>query len=80
LKREFTGVGCLTYFRCPDLEANEPEQHLSLAELIVMPGVENGMGAVLSCRGGRPKCLETYTFCSTLWDGIPDGFAITESV
>ena len=42
-----------------------------------MPNVENGMGAVLFCRGGRPDCLEIVTFGDASWDGVLDGFSIT---
>lgn len=79
LSREFTGVGSYTNFKIPDLEAQAPRTRLGLDGLIVMPNVENGMGAVLFCRGARPECLETYTFGDTLWDGVFEGFAIKET-
>jgi hypothetical protein len=50
---------------------------LSLDALIVMPNVENGMGAVLFCQGGRPDCLEIVTFGDASWDGVFDGYSIT---
>jgi hypothetical protein len=50
---------------------------LGLDALIVMPNVENGMGAVLFCQGGRPECLEIVTFGDATWDGLFDGFSIT---
>lgn len=46
--------------------------------MIVMPNVENGMGAVLFCRAGRPECLEIVTFGDASWDGVFDGFSITQ--
>jgi hypothetical protein len=47
LSREFTGVGNYTNFRIPDGDAQAPRTHLGLDALIVVPNVENGMGAVL---------------------------------
>jgi hypothetical protein len=41
-----------------------------------VPGLVNGMGALLFCRSGRPKCLETYTFGGEHWDGTFVGFSI----
>lgn len=80
LSREFTGVGSYTNFRIPDIDAQAPRTHLGLDALIVMPKVENGMDAVLFCRGGRPECLEIVTFGETVWDGVFEGFKIIESV
>jgi len=79
LSREFTGVGSYTNFRCEDTDANVVEQRIGLGALIVMPDVKNGMGAVLVCRGDRPKCLETYTFGNELRDGVFDGFVIQKA-
>jgi len=59
-----------------DASAQVIEQRIGLDDLIVMPNVQNGMGAVLFCRGGQPKCLETYTFADELWDGVFEGFVI----
>jgi hypothetical protein len=77
LSRKFTGVGSFTRFRCTELEGISDEAPVALNGLIVMPHVPNGMGAILFCRGGQPKTLETYTFGSELWDGVFDGFSIT---
>jgi hypothetical protein len=79
LSREFTGVGSYTRFKILEGDDKAPKTHLGLDGVITMPNVENGMGAVLFCRGGRPECLETYTFGDTLWDGAFDGFAIAET-
>jgi hypothetical protein len=76
LSREFTGVGSYTNFRIPEANAQETRTHLALDALIIMPNVENGMGAVLFCRGGRPECLEIVTFGDALWDGVFEGFSI----
>ena len=56
LSREFTGVGSFTRFQLdPALARVElGEQQIGLDELVSVPGVPNGMGAVLFCRGGYP--------------------------
>ena len=79
LSREFTGVGSYTKFKCAEAVGDAAEEQLDLDGLIVMPNVQNGMGAILFCRGGQPKCLETYTYGSELWDGLYDGFSINGS-
>jgi hypothetical protein len=76
LSREFTGVGSYTNFKCEDESAQVVKQRFGLDDLIVMPNVQNGMGAVLLCHGDQPKCLETYTFGDELWDGVFEGFVI----
>jgi hypothetical protein len=50
---------------------------MALDDLIVMPNVADGMGAVLWCVGGFPERLEIFTFGAALWDGIYDGYFIT---
>ena len=79
LSREFTGVGSYTNFDCPDSEPELGEKSLGLNALISMPNVKNGMGAVLFCEKGKPKCLETYTHGNEHWDGIYDGFSIEKN-
>lgn len=74
LSRKFTGVGCFTSFVCNevgDVESQAP----GLRALIHMPGVPNGMGAVLFCKGTSPECLELYTYGDDHWDGVYDGFS-----
>jgi hypothetical protein len=80
LSREFTGVGSYTTFRCEESSLDSPKQQLGFNELIAVPGVPNGMGAVLYCRAGRPECLETFTFGNDHWDGEHDGFSIAAAV
>jgi hypothetical protein len=41
-----------------------------------MPGVPNGMGAILFCKNGAPELLEIYTNGDVLWDGVFTGFSI----
>ncbi len=79
LSREFTGVGSYTKFKCAEAVGDAAEEQLDLDGSIVMPNVQNGMGAILFCRGGQPKCLETYTYGSEFWDGLFDGFSINGS-
>jgi hypothetical protein len=70
LSRTFTGVGSFTKFIYKGLEGKSDEQQLGFDGLIIMPNVPNGMGAILFCRGGQPKSLETYTFGNESWDGV----------
>jgi hypothetical protein len=79
LSREFTGVGSYTNFKCEINDAQASEHRVGLDDRIVMPNVQNGMGAVLFCQGDRPKCLETYRFGDELWDGVFEGFVIQEA-
>ena len=79
LSREFTGVGSYTNFKCEDMGAQVSEHRVGLDDLIVMPNVQNGMGAVLFCLEDQPKCLETYTFGDELWDGVFEGFVIQKA-
>jgi hypothetical protein len=77
LSRKFTGVGSYTDFN-PDPSLTRPElgeQQLGLDALIVVPGVPNGMGAVLVCAAGYPLVLETFTYGNDHWDGVFDGFS-----
>ena len=76
LSREFTGVGSFTTFACEKLSADASRQQINLEALIKMPGVPNGLGAVLFCRAGMPHCLEVYTYGNDQWEGVYDGFAI----
>lgn len=77
LSREFSGVGSFTTFQ-PNRALARPdlgEQQLGLDVLINVPGVPNGMGAVLFCKDGCPDMLETYTYGDP-WDGTFTGFSI----
>jgi len=80
LSRMFTGVGCYTRFWSGDSVAEAAERQLVLNAEIRMPGVPNGMGAVLFSRGGLPFCLELFTYGDDHWDGVFDGFAIARTV
>ena len=79
LSREFTGVGSYTNFAPADGSNDLGNERIGLEGLIAMPGVPNGMGAVLFCDGGVPKVLETYTFGLDHWDGVYTGFTISSA-
>ena len=76
LSRKYTGVGSFTEFLADPSAEAAIERQLDLQALISMPGVPNGMGAVLYCRDARPTCLETFTYGDDHWDGRFDGFSI----
>ena len=75
LSREFTGVGSYTKFELDEAASGSPARQIGLEARINMPGVANGMGAVLFCRGEQAECLEVYTY-GDHWDGSYDGFSI----
>lgn len=79
LSREFTGVGSFTSFACEDPSQDSPDQWLALEDAINVPGLKNGMGAVLFCKGGKPQCLEVFTYDEE-WEGSYDGFTIERSI
>lgn len=79
LSREFTGAGSYTTFAASQPTPDLPDGYLSLDGLVTVPGVPNGLGAVLACEAGCPKCLEIYTYGDELWDGDSDGFLIGQA-
>ena len=76
LSREYTGVGGYTRIKTRVTESKIADQQLGLDNPITVPGVPNGLGAVLVCEGGVPTLLELFTYGSDLWDGLYDGFTI----
>jgi len=76
LSRKYTGVGSYTNFHIGASSSDTSEQQISLDALITMPGVPNGMGAILFCKGSCLHCLEIFTHGDDRWDGVYDGFAI----
>lgn len=78
LSREFTGVGSFTRFLSNDKEGSS--RQMGLQNLIHIPGVPNGLGAVLFCKGGSPECLELFTYGDDRWDGLYEGFFFAEEV
>jgi hypothetical protein len=76
LSRKFTGVGCFIEFLCKEGDPDIHERTIHLGELISIPNVPHGMGAVLFINdGGKPRLLETFTF-NEPWDGVHEGFSI----
>ncbi len=78
LSREFTAVGSYTNFACEDAATTGPDKQLGLDALIAMPGVPNGMGAVLFCKGDTPQCLEVFAYGDDHWEGVYEGFTIQD--
>jgi len=76
LSRTFTGVGSFTKFKSLDSRGHEQSSQISLDGRIRMPGVPNGMGAVLFLDRDQPKILETFAYGDEHWDGVFEGFAI----
>ena len=72
-RRKYTGVGSYTDFLC---DPSGERRSFGLRAPITVPGVPNGMGAVLFCRGQRPECLETFTHSDVFWTGASDGFSV----
>lgn len=74
LSREYTGAGSYTTF-LRDTPKQSDDLRPGLSSLLSVPGVPNGMGAVLWCRGTQPKCLELFTYGGEHWDGTFAGFS-----
>src|SRR5882724_2788956 len=77
LKREIRGAGSYTDLACPESAPELGDEHIGIDVLINMPGVPNGMGAVLFCKAGTPTLLEIYTFGGESWNGVADGFSFS---
>jgi hypothetical protein len=76
LSRTFTGVGSFTTFHCEIAIPQLADKWLSLNRPIAMPGVPDGMGAILFCEGGKPKTLEVFTYGEQHGDGKHEGFVV----
>ncbi|NHZ32945.1 hypothetical protein [Massilia rubra] len=77
LSREFTGVGSYTNFAAlPETFFGSSKSPISLTSGISMPGVANGMGAMLFFEASRSLVLETFTFADDFWDGDYTGFSL----
>jgi hypothetical protein len=74
LSREYTGVGSFTRFVCDD-PGGRDDRTPGLRPSIRLPGVPNGLGAVLFCNGTSPNCLEVFTYGDDFWDGVYEGFS-----
>jgi hypothetical protein len=77
IKREFTGAGSYADVACPESAPDLGDAHIGVDVLISVPGVPNGMGAVLFCKAGAPTLLELYTFGGESWNGVADGFSFS---
>jgi len=76
LSREFTGVGSFTTFRCEQAVQELGDAKVGLNASIAVPQLSTGLGSVLHCEKGKPKCLEIYSYDPEPWDGTFDGFSI----
>ncbi len=75
LSRKYTGVGSFTQFLCRE-DGPKADQQFCLNSRIRMPGVPNGLGAVLDCKGDEPIILEIFTYGDERWDGVHEGFVL----
>ena len=75
LSREFTGVGSYTNFSPVEAVVGAVVP-VGLDRAIEMPGVKNGLDAILFFEGDKVKFLEIVTFGSEPWDGVYEGFSI----
>ena len=80
LSRKFTGVGCFTDFQGEDTCFKLGDQSFAFDGLIIMPGVPNGLGAILFCEYGKPKMLEIHTYGDEHWEGDFEGFSINRTI
>jgi hypothetical protein len=76
ISREITGAGSYTTFATPEPSPTEWRDHVGLDVLVEVPGVPNGLGAVLWLNDGLPLCLEIYTYGEDAWNGSFDGFEL----
>lgn len=76
LSRRFTGVGSFTDFASEESPAGSADMRVGLDVIAKVPGVPNGLGALLFCKLGKPLCLEIFAFGNDQWDGNFDGFSI----
>ena len=76
VSREITGAGSYTTFATPSPPPDVWHDRIGLDALIEVPGVANGLGAVLWMNGGLPLCLEIYTYGGDSWDGSYQGYRV----
>jgi hypothetical protein len=75
LSREFTGVGSFTKFDCGEV-ADSRTRNIGLDQIVTVPSVAHGLGAVLFCKGDHPELLEIHAYGDERWDGQFEDFAI----
>jgi hypothetical protein len=76
ISREITGAGSYTTFATADPPPDVWRDHVGLDVLIEVPGVPNGLGAVLWLTSDLPLCLEIYTYGGDSWDGSFEGYRL----
>ena len=75
-RRDLTGAGSYTYFQS-EVPVQVPDGFLTLSDLIVLPGIPDGMGAALAVSSGHPEFLEIFTYGIASWDGSFSSFTIS---
>ena len=76
VSREITGAGSYTTFATADPPPGMWRDRVGLDVLIEVPGVPNGLGAVLWLNNDLPLCLEIYTYGGESWDGSFEGYSL----
>jgi hypothetical protein len=77
--RELTGVGSFTNFANHDAKVPVPtDGPLALDVHILMPGVQNGLGALLFFNADSITSLEIFTYGDDGWSGNWEGFSFAE--
>jgi hypothetical protein len=78
--REFTGVGSFTYLASHHAAVFYMNKGpLSLDSHILMPGVKNGMGALLFFKLNSIAFLEIFTYGDDTWTGNLAGYSLVDS-
>ncbi len=78
VRREYTPCGSYTDFE--EITPDSPSTRDVGIGLITVPGVKNGMCAILFLRDSHPMFLELVTFGGEDWDGGFDGFEIVDDL
>jgi hypothetical protein len=77
--RKLTGVGSFTNFAIHDARVPVPtDSPLALDVHILMPGVQNGLGALLFFNVDRSAFLEIFSNGDDGWSGTCEGFSFVE--
>lgn len=79
-RRELTGVGSFTNFAYHHAEVfDRSDGPLALDVHILMPGVQNGLGALLFFNANSIAFLEIFAYGDDAWSGSWEGFSFAES-
>ena len=71
--RQTTGVGAYISFDSSECIANDCNDiDLGLNDVVTVPDVPSGLGAVLSISSGKISYLELFTYGDELWCGNTD--------